>query len=92
MKNALVIAMLLSLAGCKWVVKPDPIPAQCEPIGFEACKSQATWNADPADPNAWDALVDTLEDSRAETRQCEVRRKALAQCLQRLEKEGVIVP
>ena len=92
MKNTLVLMLFLSLTGCKWVVKPDPIPAQCEPMGFEVCKSQARWNADPADPNAWDALVETLEDSRAETRQCEVRRKALVQCLQRLEKAGVIVP
>lgn len=87
----LAIAALVALTGCRWAVKPSPIPAQCDALGWQVCKSQARWEADPADPQAWDALVDTLEDSRAETRQCEVRRKALEQCLKRLEKAGVIV-
>lgn len=68
-----------------------PIPAQCAPMGFEVCKSQARWAGNPNDPAAWDALAaDTLSDSRAETRTCEQRRLALQQCLERLERQRLI--
>lgn len=91
MKVVAILTLLVALTGCRWVVKPSPVPAQCDALGWQVCKSRALWEADPADPQAWDALVDTLEESRAETRKCEVRRKALEQCLKRLEKTGVIV-
>ena len=68
------------------------IAAQCNPIGFQVCKSQARWEGDPNDAATWDNLGDdTLNASRAETRGCEVRRKALDQCLRRLAQQGVIV-
>lgn len=93
MKAILVTAMCILLSGCpSLLVKPDPIAAQCNPIGWEVCQSRARWDADPASPQAWDALAETLEDSRGETRTCEVRRKALEQCLKRLERLGVIKP
>lgn len=67
------------------------IPAQCLPIGFEECKSHARWVGDPNDPASWDNLAaDTINASREETRVCEQRRKALEQCLRRLDKEHVI--
>lgn len=91
----LAIAALLVtlLAGCpRLIVRPDPIPAQCDVIGFEVCKSEAKWEGDPNDAATWDKLgQDTLNESRDETRTCEVRRKALEQCLRRLEREKVIV-
>lgn len=93
MKVILLSAMCILLAGCpNLLVKPAPIAAQCNPIGWEVCQSRARWDADPASPQAWDALAETLEESRAETRTCEVRRKALEQCLKRLEGLGVIKP
>lgn len=91
MKRWLWLLLVPALAGCGWrVVRADPIPAQCDAMCFVPCKSAARWDADPADPAAWDALADTLADSRDETRQCEVRRKACEQCLTRLKAAGII--
>lgn len=93
MRGVLLAAMCTLLAGCpSLLVKPDPIAAQCNPIGWEQCQSRARWDADASSASAWDALAETLEESRAETRQCEIRRKALEQCLRRLEAQGVVNP
>jgi hypothetical protein len=87
----LVVALLCCTAAtCTRAVR-GPIPAQCDPIGYDECKSQARWEGDSADPRTWDNLPHTLNESRQETRTCEVRRKALQQCLERLQKRGVIV-
>lgn len=89
---ALVAVLVLSGMSCTRFIRADAIPAHCNPIGFEVCKSRARWEGDPEDPRAWDGLGgDTLNESRQETRSCEIRRKALEQCLKRLEAEKVIV-
>lgn len=89
---ALFAVLVLSGMSCTRTIRPDPIPANCEPIGYEVCKSRAKWEGDPDDPRAWDNLGgDTVGASREETRTCETRRKALEQCLNRLEKAGIIV-
>lgn len=89
---AVLILLLAGWGPCSRMVRPDPIAAQCNPIGFEQCKSRARWEGDPEDPRAWDNLGgDTLKQSREETRTCELRRRALDECLQRLAKEKVIV-
>lgn len=91
-KSLAAMSLCLLLTGCPFsALVRERIPAQCEPIGFQECKSQARWDGDPTDPKAWDQLAgETLPASREETRQCEVRRKALEQCLKRLERQHVI--
>lgn len=90
-RSAMAIGLCFALAGCPRLFVRERIPAQCDPIGFQVCKSQAKWEGDPESADAWDNLGDdTLAASRAETRTCEVRRKALEQCLLRLEKQRVI--
>jgi hypothetical protein len=90
---ALIALLVLVTAGwgsCTPVLRRG-VPAQCDAIGFQECKSQAKWEGDPADPKAWDQLAgETLPASREETRTCETRRKALEQCLRRLDKQHVI--
>jgi hypothetical protein len=86
----LLALLCCTAATCQRNVR-GPIPAQCDPIGYDVCKSQAKWTGDPNDPRTWDTLPQTLRQSREETRTCEVRRKALYQCLERLQKRGVIV-
>lgn len=89
---AVLILLLAGWGPCSRFTRPDPPTAQCNPIGFEECKSLARWACDPEDPKCWDSLAnDTLNESRGETRTCEVKRKALEQCLKRLEAEKVIV-
>jgi len=93
---AVVIVILAALlaVGCSSTPKL-PIDAQCSPLCKEQCPTAAqagvTWAADPEDPAAWDALggdvVPALVDLNA---QCEVRRRACEQCLQRLDRAGLI--
>lgn len=92
MRPILLAIAIMLLSGCnRWVVRPAPVPAQCEAIAYEACKSTATWEGDPNDARTWDALAEAFNDSRDETRTCEVRRKAAEQCLKRLESAGIVV-
>lgn len=87
---ALLLVLVLSGATCQRRANL-PIPAGCNAMCFVECKSQAKWEGDPESAEAWDSLAaDTVAASRAETRTCEVRRKACAQCLQRLEGAGVL--
>jgi len=89
----LIIAMVVATTGmsCSRWLGRQGIPAQCEPIGFQECKSTVRWEGDPEDAATWDLLgEEVLPAARAETRSCEVRRKALEQCLRRLDKAGVI--
>lgn len=92
MNRALAILVLgLVLSACSPARTPPPIEAQCDQMCFVECKSEAKWEANPNDPKAWDELAnETLPASRAETRTCEVRRKACVQCLRRLDRHGVI--
>lgn len=49
------------------------------------------WEADPADPLAFDALAEVVGNELADRlRGCEVRRRACEQCLDRLKAAGVI--
>lgn len=92
LRAGLFALALLTTTGatCSRTARPA-VPALCEPVGFEQCESKARWEGDPEDPRAWDALAgETLSQSREETRTCEVRRKALEQCLRRLDRERVI--
>lgn len=97
MRTAIVIAMALLLVGfgpCSRNVKR--MPAQCNQICFLPCTTAdgdvgVRWEADPIDPAAFDALGEEVIPALTEKlRQCEVRRKACAQCLQRLDKAKVI--
>lgn len=89
--KAAVIAVALFLAACSPARTPPPVEAQCDQMCFAPCKSEAKWEADPADPAAFDKLAgETVPALRAETRTCEVRRKACVQCLRRLDRHGVI--
>jgi hypothetical protein len=88
---ALALLLILPLAGCPWnALVRERVPAQCDGQCFVPCASRAVWQGDPDSADTWDNLPATLEDSRLETRTCEVRRKACEQCLRRLDRERVI--
>lgn len=105
MKRLLLVAVvMLLLTGwgpCTRVVRPDPIQAQCAAMCYvvdtgapegSACASRARWEGDPKDPKAIDGLIyGTVSALRKETWTCGVRLKACQQCIDRLEKAGVIV-
>lgn len=99
---ALLAAILVLATGCgpfKRFVRADPVPAQCAAVCYvddaapngSACASKATWEGDPKDPAAIDALIyGTVPALRKETWTCGVRLKACQQCIDRLVKAGVI--
>ncbi len=82
-----LVAALLLVAGCP-LQRPEPVPAQCNPICFLPCTSDGDpgvrWEADPKDPAAWDALgEEVIPALTGVANTCELRRKACDQCLQR---------
>lgn len=100
MSRLALIVLMLTLTGCpRWIVKPDPVPAQCDAVCYvddktdedSACASRAKWEGDPKDPAAIDALIyGTVPQLRKETWTCGVRLKACQQCIDRLVKAKVI--
>lgn len=93
------LAGLLSITGCTKNVRPakrEPALAQCNAICYQPCTkengdTETFWDGVPNDPIAWDKLAgETLPLLANKLRVCEQSRKACAQCLDRLEKEGVI--
>ena len=98
MKRLALIVMVLALTGCpRWIVRADPVPAQCDAMCYVedspelACESKAKWEGSPADPAAIDALIyGTVPALRKETWSCGVRLKACQQCIDRLVKAKVI--
>ena len=99
MKPIALIVMVLTLTGCpRWIVRADPVPAQCDAMCYVedspelACESKAKWEGSPADPAAIDSLIyGTVPALRKETWSCGVRLKACQQCIDRLVKAGVVV-
>jgi hypothetical protein len=97
----LAVAVCATLTGCpRWIVKPDPVPAQCDAICYvddktaddSSCASRARWEGDPKDAKAIDGLIyGTIPALRKETWTCGVRLKACQQCIDRLVKAGVVV-
>jgi hypothetical protein len=99
MKRLALLVIVLTLTGCpRWIVRADPVPAQCDAMCYVedspelACESNAKWEGSPADPAAIDALIyGTVPALRKETWTCGVRLKACQQCIERLVKAGVVV-
>ena len=101
MSRLALIVLALLLTGCpRWVVKPEPVDANCNAVCYvddktnedSACASRAKWEGDPKDPAAIDALIyGTVPQLRKETWTCGVRLKACQQCIDRLVKAGVVV-
>ena len=98
---ALLAACIVLSTGCatRYVGTPA-VNAQCEAVCYvddgkddeTACASRATWDGDPKDPAAIDALIyGTVPALRKETWTCGVRLKACQQCIDRLVKAGVVV-
>lgn len=79
-------------------VKSGPVDPDCLPIGFEKCTTDdgdtgVRWEGDPNQADTIDALGEAVIPALADKlRACEIRRKALQQCLQRLEAQQVISP
>lgn len=76
---------------------PPPVSAQCDDaLCYAPCvdpdgDTGIRWDGSPVDPAAWDSLASDVTVPLADRlRQCEVRRKACAQCLDRLKAAGVI--
>lgn len=77
---------------------PPPPSAQCEdalcraPCVGEDGDTGIRWDGTPTDPAAFEALADEVTMALADAlRQCETRRKACDQCLDRLDAAGVII-
>lgn len=91
---AVALAALL-LTSCGSGVR-GRVPAGCDAMCFAPCvgadgDTGVRWEADPADPGAFDALGGDVTPALAgKLRTCELRRRACAECLQRLDKHGVI--
>lgn len=95
-----IIVLALLLTGCpRWIVKPDPVPAQCDALCYvddktdedSSCASRARWDGDYKDPKAIDGLIyGTVPALRKETWTCGVRLRACQQCIERLKKAGVV--
>ncbi|MGH8081883.1 MAG: hypothetical protein ACREP7_15015 [Lysobacter sp.] len=95
--RALAIVACLVLAACTTGQHRGPIAAQCNPVCFDRCvdEQQDTgirWDADPQDASAFDALAgEVVPALTGKLRTCDVRREACAQCIERLERRGLIV-
>lgn len=100
MKRLPLIVLLLLLTGCpRWIVRAEPVPANCDARCFvddktaddSACASRERWEGDARDPASIDALIyGVVPALRKETWTCGVRLKACQQCLERLKREKVI--
>lgn len=102
MKTACIALCAVLLMGCNGgsgtrEIAP-PVQAQCEetqcrnPCVGEDGDTGVRWDGTPTDPAAFDALVDDVVEPLADLlRQCEVRRKACQQCLDRLREADVIL-
>lgn len=100
MSRLALIVLVLTLTGCpRWIVRADPVPAQCDAMCYvddktaedSSCASKAKWEGSPADPAAIDALIyGTVPALRKETWSCGVRLKACQQCIDRLVNAKVI--
>ena len=93
----LVICMMLAACQTKGVpVTPPPFPAQCDAKCFVPCVKEngdtgIRIQGDPNVASTFDEIGTTAGTVFAATlRQCEVNRKACVQCLDRLERAGVI--
>jgi hypothetical protein len=102
MKTSWIALCAVFLVGCHGGSgsreTPPPVQAQCEetqcrnPCVSEDGDTGIRWDGSPTDPAAFDALVDDVVEPLVEKlRQCEVRRKACEQCLDRLREAGVIL-
>ncbi|EPG5379788.1 TPA: hypothetical protein UN285_000412 [Stenotrophomonas maltophilia] len=94
MRTALIaIAVAALLAGCGRITRP--VPAQCNEICLLPCTvngdAGVRWEADPNNAEAWDELGgEVVPTLIGKLQTCEVRRGACVQCLQRLDKAGII--
>lgn len=94
MTRIVILLAALVLAGCNSAANL-PVPAQCNPLCFQPCTvgtdTGVRWEANPADPAAWDALAgDVVPELADKLLACETHRQACGQCLQRLDKARVI--
>ena len=97
----LLMACLPLVAGwsCSSVpTKPGAVDPECSLDGFVHCTTDdgdtgVRWEGDPNQPATIDALGEVVIPALSDRlRACEIRRKALDQCLKRLEDQGVIKP
>lgn len=76
---------------------PAPVLAQCDAICYAPCLAPngdtgVRWEGDPAMATTLDAIGEEVVPTLAsKLRVCEASRKACVQCLDRLEKNGVIL-
>lgn len=75
---------------------PEPVLAQCDAKCYTPCvgpdgDTGLRWTGDPAVAATWDAIGNEVIPAAGEKiRACEASRKACQQCLDRLQKNGVI--
>lgn len=93
---ALSVALLLLTGWGSCSVKSESVPALCDAQCFRPCVGEGEDTGvrvigDPAAASTWDEIGGDVNQQLANRlRQCDVRRKACEQCLQRLDKQDVI--
>ena len=95
----LAFVLFVALTACRTrgvPMTPPPFPAQCDAKCFVPCAKEngdtgIRINGDPNVASTFDEIGTTAGTVFAATlRQCDVHRKACVQCLDRLERAGVI--
>lgn len=93
---AAMAVLMLAACGRSIPVKPQPFPAQCSAECRVPCvdatgDTGVRIQGDPAKASTFDEIGETAGAVLGERlRQCDVHRKACVQCLDRLERAGVI--
>lgn len=93
----LAAAVALLLSGCQLGGTRAAVAAQCNSICYQRCVGEdgdtgVRWTAAPDAAGAFDELGESVVNHLADKlRTCDARRDACVQCINRLDKRGVIV-
>lgn len=97
MKPLTAALLLLLLTACRTdPIRPEPPTLSCPDICKVPCVAEngdtgVRWEADPADPDAFDDLAGNVIDALTQKlRRCEVSRATCHKCLNNLRDQGII--
>lgn len=73
------------LTGCVSTIKPVSVDAKCQPSCFQSCQPLFSWESGTADEAIYLLKTDSVLYS-----ECELRRQACVECLNRLKLNHII--
>ena len=85
MKHFLLIILSLTACSHHFPVKQEPYDPHCNEICFQECEPLIKWQSGTADE-----AIALLKTDGVQYMQCEIRREACVECLERLLKANVI--